>query len=132
MKLGYILAAWALVLLVVAILLAFHLVRPSIVSGTYTAVMLFSLAVLGLRRRFRLLRAVNLVDPELRDRITHVPWLGSQGANTKREAEWLFGGASANNDVLEGLKSDMRWFLCFAICALVSIPIINVLSALLG
>jgi len=131
MKLGYILAAWIFALFVVTILLTFHLVRPDIVSGAYTALTLVSLAVLGLQRRFRLLSAVRQVDPELRDRITHVPWLGSQGANTKREAEWLF-GAPSSNKMLEELRSDMKWFLCFVVFALASIPAVDVLSALLA
>ena len=84
MKLGYILAAWLLALLVVAILLIFHVAPPSVVSSAYTALTLIALAILGLHRRFRLLRAIRLIDPELRDRITYVPWLGSQGANTMR------------------------------------------------
>lgn len=132
MKLTFIVGLWAIALVGVATQLLWQLVPLSLVSAIYTALMLCGLTVFGLRRRSRLLRAINDVSPALKDRLTYVPGLGSQAANTIREAEWLFSGQSTGDEALDALRSDMKRFLCLFVLALLSIPVIDVVCGLVG
>ncbi|HYG05104.1 MAG TPA: hypothetical protein VD865_01685 [Stenotrophomonas sp.] len=105
MKLTFIVGLWAIALVGVATQLLWRLVPLPLVSAIYTA---------------------------LKDRLTYVPGLGSQAANTIREAEWLFSAQSTCDQVLDALRSDMRRFLCLFVLALLSIPVIDVVCGLVG